>query len=54
MAGVSEKKRRASMDSAGKRKTSFDFGKRRGSLSIAKWFKRDKEVGFVMVLCDLC
>ncbi|XP_038047145.1 sodium bicarbonate cotransporter 3-like isoform X1 [Patiria miniata] len=38
-----EKRRRESVGSAGKRKTSLDFGKRRGSLSFAKWFRRDKE-----------
>ena len=40
----SEKKRRASVDSIGKRKASLDFGKRRGSLSFARWFRRDREV----------
>ncbi|XP_022104609.1 sodium bicarbonate cotransporter 3-like isoform X2 [Acanthaster planci] len=38
-----EKRRRASTDSVGKRKVSLDFGKRRGSLSFARWFRRDKE-----------
>ena len=40
-----EKRRRASTDSVGKRRLSLDFGKRRGSLSFARWFRKDKEVG---------